>query len=609
MTTALNLQGFDLCLPNNSVIIQTMRNAEIPYLADWYAISLRWIMIIGLTISLGLGSNLNLLMVGVLSVPIFWNGFVSALAIFNHRLNHHRIINLSIDVLFAAVLFYLSGGMSGGVWWVALLPIFTTTVYYEVRGALILTPTLSLIQIGMSYLISPRLLEPLPLAILLGVNFLLAGAVTAITLPLINHLRVTYQSQVTNRKDSERRAQRLERDRMRVLFSMIETFSSTLQYQKVLETALETGVAALGANSNETNQMVGAVMLFDDGKLEIKANRHIHSRDLKIRFPAEQGVLSETLKNGEYCLLNEPAKDPELCQMTSMDEQKVGLCLPLIRGMNAYGIMFFAHQRPDFFTQDRIEVLQMISNQAVIAIQNARLYQDLAIEKERIIQSQEEAQKKLARELHDGPTQSVAAIAMRLSIARKILERSPEEALEELVRIEDLARRTSHEIRHMLFTLRPLVLETEGLVPALNTMADKLRDLYQQNVVIEADSLVVDRLDSSCQTVVFYLVEEAVNNARKHADAGEIRVRIKYPANENCIAMLEIIDNGLGFDVQSILGSYDRRGSLGMVNLRERTDLVNGLLKIDSIPGKGTRIRVLIPLSEEAADRLHRGKN
>jgi signal transduction histidine kinase len=349
-------------------------------------------------------------------------------------------------------------------------------------------------------------------------------------------------------------------------------------------------------------------MLFDNERLEIKASRHIHMRDLQLHFLAEQGVLNETLKNGEYRLLNEPAKDPELCRMSSMDEQKVAFCLPLMRGINAYGIMFFAHQQADFFTPDRIEILQMVSNQAVIAIQNARLYQDLAIEKERIIQTQEEAQKRLARDLHDGPTQSVSAIAMRIAIARKILENSPREADAELVRIEDLARRTTQEIRHMLFTLRPLVLETEGLVPALCTMADKMRDLYQQTVVVDADPLVVARLDSSCQTVVFYLAEEAVNNARKHAEASEIRVRIKHPTNENSIAMLEVIDNGLGFDVHSVLGSYERRGSMGMVNLRERTDLVNGQMKIDSVAGKGTRIRVFIPLSEEAADRLHRGR-
>ena len=157
----------------------------------------------------------------------------------------------------------------------------------------------------------------------------------------------------------------------------------------------------------------------------------------------------------------------------------------------------------------------------------------------------------------------------------------------------------------MLFTLRPLVLETEGLDAALRTMADKMHELYQQNIVIDPDPEVIDQLDSPRQTVVFYLVEEAVNNARKHAQASEISVQLKLVPNQSCIALLEIADNGVGFDVQSVMKSYDRRGSLGMINLRERADLVNGLFKIDSTPGTGTTIRVYIPLTDEAADRLH----
>ena len=104
-------------------------------------------------------------------------------------------------------------------------------------------------------------------------------------------------------------------------------------------------------------------------------------------------------------------------------------------------------------------------------------------------------------------------------------------------------------------------------------------------------------------------IEEAVNNARKHAQANEIQVRIKFPGKETCIVMLEIIDNGVGFDVDGVLGNYERRGSLGMVNLRERTELINGLLRIDSVLGKGTRIRVFIPLNDEAADRLRNSRS
>jgi signal transduction histidine kinase len=71
---------------------------------------------------------------------------------------------------------------------------------------------------------------------------------------------------------------------------------------------------------------------------------------------------------------------------------------------------------------------------------------------------------------------------------------------------------------------------------------------------------------------------------------------------------LEIEDDGMGFDVEAVNKSYDKRGSLGMINLRERTELVNGLLNIDSASGKGTRVQVYIPLTEEAADQLHHAK-
>ena len=220
-----------------------------------------------------------------------------------------------------------------------------------------------------------------------------------------------------------------------------------------------------------------------------------------------------------------------------------------------------------------------------------------------MIEAQEEARKKLARDLHDGPTQSVAAIAMRVNMAQRILLKDPKAAGEELVRIEELARRTTKEIRHMLFTLRPLVLESQGLVAALQSMADKIKETYSQNVIIAVEQNILQDFEVGKQGVVFFIVEEAVTNARKHARAEHIWVNLR--AFEKEMVLLEVRDDGVGFDVAAVNRSYDQRGSLGMVNLRERTELVNGVLNIQSSAGKGTRVQVYIPLTEEAADRLH----
>jgi signal transduction histidine kinase len=298
--------------------------------------------------------------------------------------------------------------------------------------------------------------------------------------------------------------------------------------------------------------------------------------------------------------------DPELSRVIALRTCTSSYSVPLRTGLTVYGVLLFSHPAPDFFTAERREMLELIGRQSVIAIQNARLYQDLIEEKERMIEVQEEARNKLARDLHDGPTQSVSAIAMRLNLIRMMLTRAPEKVEEELIRAEDLARRTTKEIRHMLFTLRPLVLESQGLRAALESMAEKMDETFEQKVEIDVNDKVIEKLEMGKQGVIFFLSEEAVNNARKHAKASLIQVRLRYL--DHGLIVLEIKDNGEGFDVKAVKTNYEQRGSLGMVNLDERTELINGLLHIDSAPGKGTNVQVFIPLTEEAADRLHRAK-
>ena len=157
----------------------------------------------------------------------------------------------------------------------------------------------------------------------------------------------------------------------------------------------------------------------------------------------------------------------------------------------------------------------------------------------------------------------------------------------------------------MLFTLRPLVLESQGLIAALEAMADKMDDTYDQNVVVEVDSDIVDALEPGKQAVIFYLAEEAVNNARKHAKAKHIWITLR-PIRKG-VALLEIKDDGLGFEVKKVEEAYEERGSLGMINMKERTELINGVLHIDSAVGRGTRVRIAIPLTDEATDLLRRG--
>ena len=421
--------------------------------------------------------------------------------------------------------------------------------------------------------------------------------------------RKVREVQVAARKELEKSIL-AERARFRSVSGLISRMSGTLIYNRVLEMAQDVGATALSGFDDSADKMLSAAFLFfqdgDRTQLRVGPSRRMTITDQRLSIPGEKGVLAQAIDSGEGTLIKDLAADPELgSRFISFSTCKSGYCLPLRTGLNVYGALLFAHPESDFFRSVQRDILDILGQQAISALQNASLYNDLEQEKERMLQIQEDARKKLARDLHDGPTQSVAAIVMRVNFTRRLMEKNLPAAAAELVRIEDMARRTTKEIRLMLFTLRPLILESEGLEAALSAMSDKMRETFDQNVIIQVDAGLVADMEINKQTVVFYIAEEAANNARKHAQAAHIWVSLR-PIDSG-LAMLEIKDDGVGFNTGLVDESYDRRGSLGMINMRERTELVNGRLRIDSVEGQGTTIQVAIPLTEEAEDRLRHG--
>ncbi|NLF00421.1 MAG: sensor histidine kinase, partial [Anaerolineales bacterium] len=210
-----------------------------------------------------------------------------------------------------------------------------------------------------------------------------------------------------------------------------------------------------------------------------------------------------------------------------------------------------------------------------------------------IVSVEEDARKKLARDLHDGPTQDIASIAMRVNTIRMLFDRDPSRVPDELVQVEQMARRTTTKIRHMLFTLRPLILESQGLYAALEQYISKLAELDSVAIHLEALRGVDQAISRRAQSVVFYIIEEAVSNARRHANPSTIWVRLRL---EGDVFVAEVEDDGAGFDFQAVRTHYDERGSLGVVTMHERTDLVDGKLVIDTAPGNGTLVRLSVPV-------------
>ena len=580
-----------------------MRTYDSPYIADWFAISLRWITLVGTLASLAL-RDMMVGMVWPILLLLLWNVAMTFMAALNARLNYHRQVAIVVDVGLAALFFFQQDGIAGPVSWIAILPILTASVYFEFWGAMGVAILFALIQFGSVWYVARSLNGTLAAALPAGLTLGLGALFGFLGGRLVVNLRASRERHLQD----EERKWRIESERLRAIYELTSTLTATLSYKRVLDTALDMGYTALNPDSQGEDdvKLVSAVLLFKGDKLRVGSARRFTNADMKVTFAGTEGILKRLFDEGEPILSPNVGYDPELGRIVALRSCTTAYCFPLRSGFNVYGAILFAHPDPGYFNSDRCNLMDIIGRQAVIAIQNARLYQDLVEERNRMVEVHEEARKKLARDLHDGPTQSVAAMAMRINLARRMIEKKTGNAVDELVKVEELAHRTTKEIRHMLFTLRPLILESQGLGAALQSMAEKMRETFSQNVTINVDKNLSDQLEMGKQGVIFYIIEEAVNNARKHANASTIAVRLGLV--EQGIALLEIADNGMGFDVQEVNTAYDQRGSLGMVNLRERAELVNGLLNIDSAPGKGTRVQVYIPLTEEAADRLHHKK-
>jgi signal transduction histidine kinase len=262
--------------------------------------------------------------------------------------------------------------------------------------------------------------------------------------------------------------------------------------------------------------------------------------------------------------------------------------------LNTYGVVLFCSTEPNFYNEEHKKLLTTFCSQAIITLQNAQLFEDLQREQQRILEKEAEARRKLARDLHDGPTQSIAAIAMRLNFIKMVLQKEEvAKAYEEVIKVEEIAQRTTQEIRTMLFAMRPVILETQGLLPALSQYADRLNSTESFRVLVNSRGYK-GQLNAESEGVVFAIIEEAVGNAKKHAQASEIRINLA--AGKDTL-IVEVRDNGVGFDVEATRSSYDQRTSLGLINLDERAQLVGGQCTIESARGKGTAVRVEIPFA------------
>lgn len=217
---------------------------------------------------------------------------------------------------------------------------------------------------------------------------------------------------------------------------------------------------------------------------------------------------------------------------------------------------------------------------------------ELRQERDRLIDTEEMVRKRLQMELHDGLAQSLAAMTMRAGLVAKQISRDPAKAAAEIAALENDLRAATKSVRYLLYELRPLVLETHGLVPALEGYIARLQQEARPRIHLEADKLS-GRLEHRVEISVFGIIQEALNNILKHAQATNVWVRLEGTPERFQVV---IRDDGKGFNMSQVQEQYAQRGSFGLLNMRERAARIGGDLQITSEPGKGTTVTLSVSL-------------
>ncbi len=574
------------------------------YQIDWLISNLRWLLLISVALIISLdaltsyGGSLDfshfLPQIALFVIAVFYNLGVMLLLAYSSYSHIVPVMSLVIDTALSVGFIVTSGGLQSQFFFFTLFPILTAALRFQWEISLLVAVAVIVSAGFASYALAPfAFAASLVSFAAISLVLLLAALVSGLVGDRMK--RIIARRQAVER-EREQRQLHAAREHTRLTFELASTLSATLNYDKVLQAMLEVGEKGLRELSNGQIKQIGVVMLFSRNHLRIVASRHLPVRDRNLVFDSKKGILSEALNTAEPVLTDDPISDPELGRLIAMHQCKQAIVVPLRAGFESFGVVVFGSSRPDTYDEDLQDMLMAISNQAIVALQNAQLYQDLREEKERIVAVEEDARKKLARDLHDGPTQTIASIAMKVNYARMLLREQSDvdKATEELEQVEDLARHTTKEIRHMLFTLRPLILETQGLRAALEQYISKMQETKDLPVHLESKPDVDDLLSRDDQGVLFYIIEEAIGNARKHAQPDNVWVRLYLEDEQTLVA--EVEDDGEGFDVETVQASYDQRGSLGLVNMHERAEMLDGEVSISSAPGEGTKITLSIPL-------------
>ncbi len=211
----------------------------------------------------------------------------------------------------------------------------------------------------------------------------------------------------------------------------------------------------------------------------------------------------------------------------------------------------------------------------------------------RIVEAQEAERTRLAREVHDGPAQALSNATFQVEIVERNLARDPVLAAAELRLLRDLLRRELSDVRAFISQLRPPILADVGLSGAIKDAADQVAGISGVPIRVEIDG-AIDDLPETAETVILRIIQEALQNVRRHAQARHVTIKADREPDGWSI---EVRDDGRGFDVGAVAARGRR--NFGLQFMRERAELIGARFEVRSRPDGGTVVRIAVPRGAE----------
>jgi two-component system sensor histidine kinase DegS len=372
------------------------------------------------------------------------------------------------------------------------------------------------------------------------------------------------------------------------LNEVAEKLTSELELGRILPKVIQIAEELIGAD--------GGVIALLDRESNLIGYPYLHNLPpglADVTVPKGKGLAGEVMSTGRPVVIEDYPTYPDAIPAFVEAGLTSIVAVPIVSGDRPFGALSLVSlEEARSFSDRDVAILTGIGHQAGIAIENARLYENMRFYVRQITKAQEDERKRIARELHDDTAQALIDLSRRLDNLATSREQLSETVIGHLEEFQGLIDSILRGVRRFSRDLRPSVLDDLGLLPALEWLTANLVEEEGMKTELEVYGYR-RRLPPEAELALFRIVQEALNNVRRHSHASRVVTVVEFGDGR---VRITVDDNGQGFELPGRTGDLATAGKLGLIGMQERAHLLDGTLTVRSEPGKGTTVTVDVPV-------------